>query len=122
VEIFATEAARRGPTAVYPGTLDGDLFRIDRVPAKGARTDRFDTGGAASAFTGIGRYVVTTDAFDAIDEVEQTLTPGAELDDIPVLQLLLERGRLIGRRIRGRFLDVGLPDGHREADEVLSGT
>jgi UTP-glucose-1-phosphate uridylyltransferase len=120
VEIYASEAARRGPTAVYPGRLDGDLFYIDRVPDKGARSERFNTHGASSAFTGIGRYVFTTDAFDAIDDVERSLISGAELDDIPVMQHLLSRGRLIGRHIHGRFLDVGLPDGHREAEELFA--
>jgi UTP--glucose-1-phosphate uridylyltransferase len=121
VEIFADEAKRRGPTAVYPGRLDHDLFHIERVPDKGARTDRFDTGGAASAFTGIGRFIFESDAFEAIDEVERSLAKGAELDDIPVMQRLLSRNRLIGRRIRGRFLDVGLPEGLQEANELLRG-
>jgi UTP--glucose-1-phosphate uridylyltransferase len=121
VEIFAADAARRGPTAIYPGRLDGDAFHIERVPDKGARTERFDTGGAASAFTGIGRYVFTSDAFRVIDDVERSLKPGAELDDIPVMQRLLASGRLAGRRIRGRFLDVGLPDGHAEASAILAG-
>jgi UTP--glucose-1-phosphate uridylyltransferase len=120
VEILAADAERRGPTSVYPGQLDGDLFYIQRVPDKKSRTARFDTGGAASAFTGIGRYVFTTDAFDAIDEVERSLAPGMELDDIPVMQRLLERKRLVGRRIHGRFLDVGLPDGLRDAEQALS--
>jgi hypothetical protein len=56
-----------------------------------------------------------------IDEVDRSLAPGAELDDIPVLQRLLARGRLTGRRIRGRFLDVGLPQGYAEADALLAG-
>jgi UTP--glucose-1-phosphate uridylyltransferase len=120
VEISAADADRRGPTAAYPGRVEGDEFRIERVPDKGERTSRFDTGGAASAFTGIGRFVLLSDAFDAIDEVEQTLAPGKELDDIPVMQLLLSRERLIGCRIRGRFLDVGLPDGYAEANELLA--
>jgi UTP-glucose-1-phosphate uridylyltransferase len=77
------------------------------------------TGGAASAFTGIGRYVFTSEAFAVMDDVERALKPGAELDDIPVMQRLLDAGRLVGRRIRGRFLDVGLPDGHAEANAVL---
>jgi UTP--glucose-1-phosphate uridylyltransferase len=121
VEILADEARRRGPTSVLPGELVGDEFRIARVPDKGARGSTFDTAGASSAFTGVGRYVFTPDAFDVIDEVERTLTPGAELDDIPVLQRLLARGRLTGRRIRGRFLDVGLPPGYAEADALLAG-
>ena len=32
VEITAQEASRRGPTSVYPGTLQGDEFVIERIP------------------------------------------------------------------------------------------
>jgi UTP--glucose-1-phosphate uridylyltransferase len=120
VEVFAEEAARRGATAVFPGALEGEDYHITSIPDKGARTKTFDTGGAPSAFTGVGRYVFTPDLFATIDEVERTLTAGAELDDVPVMQRLLARGRLIGRRMRGRWLDVGLPDGYREADQALS--
>jgi UTP--glucose-1-phosphate uridylyltransferase len=121
VEILAHEAQRRGPTSVLPGELAGDEFRIARIPDKGARGSTFNTAGASSAFTGVGRYVFTPDAFDVIDEVERTLAPGVELDDVPVLQRLLARGRLTGRRIRGRFLDVGLPPGYAEADALFAG-
>jgi UTP-glucose-1-phosphate uridylyltransferase len=120
VEITAADAARRGPTAAYPGRVDGDLFQIERVPDKGPRKNRFETGAAASAFTAIGRYVFTSEAFAVIDDVERSLAPGAELDDIPVMQRLLERRSLIGRFIRGRFLDVGVPEGFREAEEHAS--
>jgi UTP--glucose-1-phosphate uridylyltransferase len=120
VEVFAEEASRRGATAVFPGALDGDDYHIESIPDKGARTKTFDTRGAPSAFTGVGRYVFTPELFTTIDEVERTLAPGAELDDVPVMQRLLARGRLIGRRIRGRWLDVGLPDGYREAEHALS--
>jgi len=120
VEIPATDAERRGPTAVYPGRVVGNDFHIERVPDKGERTTRFDTGGAASAFTGIGRFVFASDGFEAIDEVERTLAQGKELDDVPVMQLLLSRDRLIGTRIRGRFLDVGLPEGYAEANHLLA--
>src|SRR5690606_39166266 len=103
VEIHAGDASRRGPTAVLEGALDGDVFRIARFPGKGERT-HFDTGGRPSAFTNVGRYAFTPELFDAIDAVERTLAAGTELDDVPVLQRLLSRGRLIGRRMRGRFL------------------
>jgi UTP--glucose-1-phosphate uridylyltransferase len=120
VEIFADEAARRGATSVVPGRLEGDDFHIERIPDKGARTATFDTGGAPSAFTGVGRYVFEPEVFGTIDEVERTLQPGAELDDVPLMQRLLRRGRLIGRRVRGRFLDVGLPQGYEEANDLLA--
>lgn len=120
VEIAAAEASRRGPTSVYPGWLSGDEFVIDRIPGKGERGKTFDTGGAASAFTGVGRYVFTSDVFRVIDEVERTLAAGAELDDVPVMQQLLKEGKLTGRRINGRFFDVGLVSGYEEAVAVYN--
>ncbi|HEV2641180.1 MAG TPA: sugar phosphate nucleotidyltransferase [Candidatus Elarobacter sp.] len=119
-EVFARDAALCGPSAVYPGRREGDLFRIERIPDKGSRGSTFDTGGAPSALTGVGRYVFTTDAFDVIDEVEHGLAPGAELDDIPLMRTLLARGKLVGCVLHGRFLDVGLAAGYRDADEVLA--
>lgn len=121
VEITAQEAARRGPTSVYPGEVRGSEFAIARIPDKGERGRTFDTGGAASAFTGVGRYVFLPDAFEAIDDVEASLASGAELDDVPVMQRLLAAGRLTGRRIEGRFFDVGLVSGYVEAAGEYSG-
>ena len=89
------------------------------MPAKGDRVKTFDLRGAASGFTGVGRYVFTPEVFAAIDEVEARLAPGEELDDIPVMRLLLERDRLAGCRIHGDFLDVGIPFGYREANDRL---
>jgi UTP--glucose-1-phosphate uridylyltransferase len=120
VEISGAEASKRGPTSVYSGMLTGDDYSISRLPGKGERGKTFDTQGAASAFTGIGRFVFTSDGFDAIETVAANLPPGAELDDVPVMQLLLEKGRLIGRRISGRFYDIGLVPGFNEADEAFS--
>lgn len=121
VELFPGDAERAGPTAIYPGEMDGDFFQISEVPSKGSRGSTFDLNGAASGVTGVGRYVFLPEVFAAINEVEKGLTAGAELDDVPVMALLLERGRLIGRRIVGDFLDVGLPIGYREANERLLG-
>lgn len=119
VGIAATEAEKRGATAIYSGELAGDEYRISRIPDKGAKSATFSTGGADVAYTGVGRYAFGGALWKAIDEVEETLKPGAELDDVPVMQLLLARGLLTGRLIRGRFLDVGLPAGYREAEELL---
>jgi UTP--glucose-1-phosphate uridylyltransferase len=119
VELFQKDASRYGPTAIYPGRLDGDEFRIINVPDKGDRGRTFDLKGAASGFTGVGRYVFTPEVFTAIDEVEAHLETGRELDDIPVMRLLLERHRLTGCRVRADFLDVGIPSGYSEADTRL---
>ena len=122
VELFPEDADRAGPTAIFPGRLAGDLYEIADIPSKGARGSTFDLKGARSGFTGVGRYVFIPDElFRAIDEVEQGLAGDAELDDVPVMQLLLERGRLVGRRVVGDFLDVGLPVGYKEANERLAG-
>jgi len=120
VEITSEDASRRGPTSVYPGHLNGNEFVIDRIPDKGERGKTFDTGGQRSAFTGVGRYVFLPDAFDVIDEVERNLKQGAELDDVPVMQILLSRGNLTGRRILGQFFDVGLISGYEEATASFS--
>lgn len=118
VGIAAKEASKRGATAIYSGTLVGDEYRISMIPDKGAKADTFSTGGASVAYTGVGRYAFGAALWKAIDEVETTLKPGAELDDVPVMQLLLGQGLLTGCLIRGQFLDVGLPAGYREAEDV----
>ena len=119
VGIAAEEASKRGATAIYSGSLVGDEYRISKIPSKGAKAATFSTEGAAVAYTGVGRYAFGAALWKAIDEVETTLKPGEELDDVPVMQLLLGRGMLTGCLIRGQFLDVGLPAGYREAEELL---
>lgn len=119
-EITADIAKSRGPTPIYPGTRRGDEFIIESIPSKGAHGSTFDLGSAHSAMTGVGRYVFTPEAFEIIDEVGRTLQPGEELDDIPVMQRMLARGALRGRVLHGVFLDVGLPEGFREATERLA--
>lgn len=120
VELFPEDARRAGPTAIYAGNLVGDLYNITTIPKKGSRGETFDLRSAASGFTGIGRYVFLPEFFAATDEIEQELTGGAEVDDVPVMRLLLARDRLVGRRIGGEFFDVGLPIGYHEANERLA--
>jgi UTP--glucose-1-phosphate uridylyltransferase len=120
VAIAAEEASRRGATAIYQGTVEprGE-FRITYIPDKGAKSASFDTGGAAMAYTGVGRYAFGPRLWRAIDEVDDALSKDQELDDIPVMQLLLHGGLLTGCLVRGDFLDVGVPAGYREANERL---
>jgi UTP-glucose-1-phosphate uridylyltransferase len=122
VELTAVNKDKYGPTAIYPGRLAGDEFLIESIPDKGPREATFNLQGAQSAFTGVGRYVFVPEVFSAIDEIDAGLSADRELDDIPVMQLLLGRRRLTGCRIRGDFLDVGLPSGYTEADERLGGS
>ena len=116
VELKAENRHRYGPTAIFPGRVDGNQFIMESIPDKGPKSHTFDLAGAKSAFTGVGRYVFLPEAFDVIDEVESHLHRGKELDDIPVMQILLERDRLTGCVVRGDFLDVGLPSGYASAN------
>lgn len=121
VGIAAEEASRRGATAVYRGTIErGGEFRIAHIPDKGAKSASFDTGGAAMAYTGVGRYAFGPALWRAIDEVDGALPADRELDDIPVMQLLLHGGLLTGCLVRGDFLDVGVPAGYHEANARLA--
>ena len=116
VKLTAANKDKYGPTPIYPGQPADGEFIIERVPDKGPRTKSFDLRGAATAFTGVGRYVFQSGVFATIDEVEATLRDGEELDDIPVLQLLHQRRLLTGCLMRGDFLDVGLPSGYLDAN------
>lgn len=119
VGIGAEEAKAKGATAIYGGEPRGAEFRITFIPDKGAKSATFDTKGAKLAYTGVGRYAFGRALWKTIEEVDGTLPQGAELDDIPVMQLLLHRGLMTGCLIDGRFLDVGLPSGYTEANEYL---
>jgi len=120
VGITIEEARAKGATAIYGGDITGHEYRINHIPDKGAKSATFDTGGAKVAYTGVGRYAFTPALWKAINEVEGALERGAELDDIPVMQLLLNRGLMTGCLVDGRFLDVGLPAGYLEANAELS--
>lgn len=121
VGIAAEEASRRGATAIYQGAVErGGEYRISYIPDKGAKSASFDTGGAPMAYTGVGRYAFGPRLWHAIDEVDSTLPKDQELDDIPVMQLLLHGGLLTGCLIRGDFLDVGVPAGYHEANARLA--
>jgi UTP--glucose-1-phosphate uridylyltransferase len=119
VGIAMEDASRRGATAVYGGepVAHTGEFRISHIPDKGAKSASFDTGGAAVAYTGVGRYAFEPALWRAIDDVDATLARTEELDDIPVMQLLLHAGLLTGCLVRGDFLDVGVPAGYHEANE-----
>jgi UTP-glucose-1-phosphate uridylyltransferase len=121
VKLTAATKDRYGPTPIYPGRVEENEFKIERIPDKGPRDKTFDLRGAATAYTGVGRYIFLPGVFATIDEVDASLARGKELDDIAVMKLLHKRGRLTGCLIRGDFLDVGLPSGYLEADLRFGG-
>jgi UTP--glucose-1-phosphate uridylyltransferase len=112
VELSPADASRRGATAPFEGAMHhGDEFAITAIGSKGRDPH--------AKYTGIGRFVFTDEVWGVIDAVGDALPQGTELDDIPVLQQLLANDRLVGRRMRGQFLDVGLPAGYEEATRII---
>jgi UTP-glucose-1-phosphate uridylyltransferase len=91
---------------------DGSL-RVVAVADKG--TGHFDTAGADVAVTPIGRMAFGGEILTEFETVGRNLRPGAELDDVPVLQRLAQREALAGVMNPARFFDVGVPEGYREA-------
>lgn len=113
-EITAADAKTKGATGkARIEKTDGGRLLVTDVADKG--TGRFQTGGAASALTPIGRIAFTGDVFREFDEVARSLPADSELDDVPVLQRLARRRALAGVTSTARFFDVGVPEGYRDA-------
>jgi UTP--glucose-1-phosphate uridylyltransferase len=113
-EVAAGDAGSKGATgrARVREAADGSLRVVD-IADKGR--GRFDTGGGDRAATPIGRFVLPADVFGEFDEVARSLPPGAELDDVPVLQRLARQNALVGVPCDAVFFDVGVPEGYRQA-------
>jgi len=113
-EVVRDDAAAKGPTgrAAIRATPDGAV-RVTEVADKG--TGRFDTAGEAAAMTPIGRTAFPGGILDEFEDVGRSLPAGVELDDVPVLQRLAQRGALAGVISRAEFFDVGVPEGYRHA-------
>ncbi|HET9464255.1 MAG TPA: sugar phosphate nucleotidyltransferase [Gemmatimonadales bacterium] len=113
-EIEREDAATKGATgrAAVRTAPDGTL-RVTGVADKGS--GRFDTAGDEVAVTPIGRMAFAGNQLEEFEEVGRGLPPGAELDDVPVLQRLARRNALAGVISPARFFDVGVPEGYRDA-------
>ena len=112
-EIPAAGAAGRGATgrARCRPRSDGlwDVLAVaEKAPAE------------PSTLTPIGRWVFDATLFERFERLRARLPAGAELDDVPVLQELATEGRLVGVPLAGRFFDVGLPTGYRDALAALT--
>jgi UTP--glucose-1-phosphate uridylyltransferase len=112
-EISREEARLKGATGKAKVEKRNGTLMVTEIADKG--TGRFETGDAGSAVTPIGRIAFTGDVFKEFDEVGKTLAPGAELDDVPVLQRLARRKALAGVLSSAKFFDVGVPEGYRDA-------
>jgi UTP--glucose-1-phosphate uridylyltransferase len=113
-EIAREQPRAKGATgaAAVRRAEDGTLRVVD-IADKG--TSRTSTAGRDGAVTPIGRMAFPGGIFDELEEIGRQLPPGAELDDVPLLQRLARRDALAGVISSARFFDVGVPEGYREA-------
>jgi UTP--glucose-1-phosphate uridylyltransferase len=113
-EVSAAEAQSKGATgrARVREESDGPLRVLD-IADKGR--GRFETGGGDRAATPIGRFVLPAGTWEELEEIARSLAPGAELDDVPLLQRLARRNALVGVRCVAEFFDVGVPEGYHQA-------
>jgi UTP--glucose-1-phosphate uridylyltransferase len=118
-EIAAADAGTKGPTGrVRCRPRPDGLYDVLDLGSK-ERGDRFDPGPGGSALTAIGRMAFDARVFDLFEAERGRLAPGAELDDVPVLQALAAHGQLVGVPLRGTFYDVGVPEGYAAALAAL---
>ena len=109
-------AATKGPTGRVRYRLRPDgLCDVLAVAPKGPKGAHFDPGPSPSAVTPIGRMVFDASVFELFEAERRRLPPGAELDDVPVLQDLATAGRLVGVLHTAEFFDAGVPEGYRAA-------
>ncbi|MBA3658139.1 MAG: NTP transferase domain-containing protein [Gemmatimonadales bacterium] len=113
-EIAPEDAYAKGATgrARVREETDGSLRVVD-IADKGR--GRFDTASLDRAVTPIGRFVFPAEIWDEFDDLARSLAPGAELDDVPVMQRLARRNALVGVACSAQFFDVGVPEGYHQA-------
>ena len=87
------------------------LLQVEAVASKGVATGKTAP---------IGRMVFGSDVFERLERLRAGLAPGAELDDVPLLQTLAAAGRLVGVELDGPFYDAGVPEGYTAALNALS--
>jgi len=112
------------PAAGTPGGGQGATGRARCRPRSDGLWDVLAVAEKApaepSTLTPIGRWVFDATIFERFERLRGRLAAGAELDDVPVLQELATEGRLVGVPLAGRFFDVGLPTGYRDALAALT--
>jgi len=87
------------------------LLQVEAIAGKGS---------GAGKIAPIGRMVFGPDVFERFERLRTGLAPGAELDDVPLLQTLAAEGRLVGVELDGPFYDAGVPEGYTAALDALS--
>jgi UTP-glucose-1-phosphate uridylyltransferase len=115
VEIGKVEAARTGAlgrATVRAGR--GNALIVESLDARGSSLGRFHVEGGP-ALAPVGRIAYNGDVFTHFDALADQVTPGAEIDDRPVLQRIASSGALDGVHVPAELFDLGVPEGFRDA-------
>lgn len=96
---------------------EGGHLRVRRLSSKGSGPFR-GRSGEASVLRWYGRVILTPRFFTLVDET--AFAGGAERDDVPVLQRLIDDEGVTGVPLRGRGFDVGNPEGIDRAERWLA--
>ncbi len=62
---------------------------------------------------GFGGGIYLPDYFDLVETIRPTVK--GEIDDVPIHQILIQKGQLLGARLEGAAFDAGHPAGYRAA-------
>jgi UTP--glucose-1-phosphate uridylyltransferase len=93
--------------------LSGPKYRISRLHDKGKGTFRIRSG--TVELVGYARYVLQPHFYDYIS-VSAVPPGGAELDDTPILQAIIQERGITGIQVQGHLFDAGHPGGYQAAN------
>ncbi|MFQ5640220.1 MAG: sugar phosphate nucleotidyltransferase [bacterium] len=93
--------------------IKNDLFRITGLKDK--TRDTFHLTRTASGLRACGRALLTGGFFDFADEIETDILQNK--DEVPVLQKMVQHGKVLGVRLKGRLFDCGHWQGYGAANE-----
>jgi len=99
------DISRYGVAAVEPGSQPIRVTGLVEKPPVGQEPSRFIS---------VGRYLITPEIFDALDE-ERRLHQGGEFYLTAAFERLAKQGKLSGCAFQGERLDTGEPLGYYEA-------
>jgi len=94
-------------------TLHENVFTVSELKDK--KSGRFQLDGQDKAIRACGRFILQPDFFSEADEFDpQVLSQAGE---VPIVQRLIQKGRVKGVLLQGHFFDCGNLDGYWKANE-----
>lgn len=92
--------------------LKNNFFSITNLQNKAPGT--FDLGGLDKALRSCGRYILGPEFFHEAEKMKKNGKP--ELDDVPILQNLIKKQKMLGVVLKGKLFDCGNWEGYWAAN------